>query len=101
MDEQNIYSAIFCLESYVFDKGLLDTETPVVVKDENKIEFLAQNDLELYYALSDKHNMVLIEKVIGLCTEPFCIVPIIHGELGKYRPTPHGAGRYTDITWNL
>lgn len=69
LDEQNIYSAIFCLESYVFDKGLLDTETPVVVKDENKIEFLAQNDLELYYALSDKHNMVLIEKVIGLCTE--------------------------------
>lgn len=69
MDEQNIYCAIFCLESYVFDKGLLDTETPVVVKDGNRIEFLAQNDLELYYALSDKHNMVLIEKVIGLCTE--------------------------------
>jgi len=71
LDEQNIYSAIFCLESYVFDKGLLDTDMPVSITDGNGrvIELLAKNDLELYYALSDKHNMVLVEKVIGLCSE--------------------------------
>ena len=71
LNEQNIYSAIFSLESYVFDKGLLDTDTPVTITDENDnvIEILANNDLELYYALSDKHNVPLIEKVIYLCVE--------------------------------
>lgn len=70
-DEKNIYSAILCLESYVFDKGLLDTDKPVVIKDDNGHvkEVIAKNDLELYYALSDKHNVVLMEKVIGLCTK--------------------------------
>ena len=70
-DEKNIYSAIFCLESYVFDKGLLDTDNPVEIKDDHgKVkEVIAKNDLELYYALSDKHNVVLIEKVIRLCTK--------------------------------
>lgn len=70
-DEKNIYSAIFCLESYVFDKGLLDTDKPVVIKDDNSNvkEVIAKNDLELYYALSDKYNVVLIEKVIKLCTK--------------------------------
>lgn len=38
------------MESYVFDKGLLDAD-----------------DLELYYALSDKHNVELIENVIESC----------------------------------
>lgn len=71
LNEQNIYSAIFSLESYVFDKGLLDTDMPVTITDENDnvIEILANNDLELYYALSDKHNVPLIEKVIYLCVE--------------------------------
>ncbi len=71
LNEQNIYSAIFSLESYVFDKGLLDTDMPVTINDENDnvIEILANNDLELYYALSDKHNVPLIEKVIYLCVE--------------------------------
>lgn len=70
MDKRNIYNAIFCLESYVFDKGMLDTDSPVFTKDENDrvVEFLAKNDLELYYALADKHNIILIEKVINLCT---------------------------------
>ena len=69
LNEQNIYSAIYSLESYVFDKGLLDTEVPIAFPDENgeTREFLAKNDLELYYALSDKHNVVLLEKVILLC----------------------------------
>ena len=45
-DEKNIYSAILCLESYVFDKGLLDTDEPVVIKDDNgKVkEVIAKND---------------------------------------------------------
>jgi len=70
-DEKNIYSAILCLDSYVFDKGLLDTDKPVVIKDDDGRvkEVIAKNDLELYYALSDKHNVVLMEKVIGLCTK--------------------------------
>lgn len=57
------------MESYVFDKGLLDTDEPVVIKDDNgKVkEVIAKNDFELYYALSDKHNVVLMEKVIKLC----------------------------------
>lgn len=29
LDERNIFSAIFSMESYVFDKGLLDTERTV------------------------------------------------------------------------
>lgn len=28
--ERNIFNSIFCMESYVFDKGLLDTENPVL-----------------------------------------------------------------------
>ncbi len=64
LNEQNIFSAIFCLESYVFDKGLLDTDTPIT--EENN-QIIAKNDLELYYALSDKHNVILIEKIIHLC----------------------------------
>lgn len=48
----------------MFDKGLLDTDEPVVIKDDNgKVkEVIAKNDFELYYALSDKHNVVLMEK---------------------------------------
>ena len=34
LDEQNIFSAIFCMESYIFDKGLLDTTTPITCEDE-------------------------------------------------------------------
>lgn len=50
LDGRNIFNSIFCLESYVFDKGLLDSD-----------------DLKLYYALADKHNVELIEHVIGSC----------------------------------
>lgn len=52
LDGRNIFNSIFCMESYVFDKGLLDAE-----------------DLELYYALADKHNVELIETVIMRCQE--------------------------------
>lgn len=52
LDGRNIFNSIFCMESYVFDKGLLDAE-----------------DLGLYYALADKHNVELIETVIAHCQE--------------------------------
>lgn len=69
LDGRNIYSAIFSMESYVFDKGLLDTERPVELygEDGEWKENIADNDLELFYALGDKHNVELIEKVIFCC----------------------------------
>ena len=68
LDERNIFNSIFCMESYVFDKGLLDTSEPVCLHNEGKVEeTIAANDLELYYALADKHNIDLISKVIKCC----------------------------------
>ena len=69
VNEQNIFNSIFCMESYVFDKGLLDTKNPVLLFDENGNygDPIASNDLELYYALADKYNVELIEKVINCC----------------------------------
>lgn len=69
LDERNIFSAIFSLESYVFDKGLLDTEQTVDLHGEGGefIETIANNDLALYYALADKYNLELIERVIACC----------------------------------
>ena len=61
---ENIYNAIYCMESYVFEKGLLDTDEAVKDYDGN---ILAKNDLELYFALNDKFNHALIGKVIELC----------------------------------
>lgn len=63
---QNIYKAIYCLESYIFEKGLLDSTSPVTGKDGILI---ASNDLELYLALGDKYNHVLITKVVDACEE--------------------------------
>lgn len=61
LDERNIFNSIFCMESYVFDKGLLDTSKPVYLQNEDDVkEAIAANDLELYYALADKHNIDLI-----------------------------------------
>lgn len=68
LDHQNIFSAIFCMESYVFEKGLLDVKKPVEYVDKKgRKEIIANNDLELYYALTDKHNVDFIEKVISIC----------------------------------
>lgn len=71
LDERNIFNSIYSMESYVFDKGLLDTEEPVYESDDEGIVTgtIAANDLELYYALADKHNMGLIEKVIACCRQ--------------------------------
>lgn len=71
LDERNIFNSIFCMESYVFDKGLLDTERPVVSFDDDGAASkpIAANDLELYFALADKHNVELIEKVIDFCQQ--------------------------------
>lgn len=65
LNEQNIFNSIFCMESYVFDKGLLDTSEPVYFRGET----FAANDLELYYALTDKYNVELISKVIKCCQQ--------------------------------
>lgn len=69
LDERNIFNSIFCMESYVFDKGLLDTSELVYLLDEDGVEkeIIANNDLELYFALADKHNIELISKVIKCC----------------------------------
>ena len=52
LNEQNIFSAIFSMESYVFDIGLLETEMPVFLINEEGVDgdIIANNDLELYYA---------------------------------------------------
>lgn len=50
LSEQNIFTAIFALESYIFEVGLLEPK-----------------DQELYYALGDKYNRIVIEKTIKLC----------------------------------
>lgn len=50
LDSKNIYNAIYSLESYVFEKGLLSEE-----------------DLDLFNKLSDKYNYTLIENVIEEC----------------------------------
>lgn len=69
LDERNIFSAIFSMESYVFDKGLLDTEHTVDLygEDGELKETIADNDLALYNALADKYDMELIKKVISCC----------------------------------
>ncbi len=69
LDERNIFNSIFCMESYVFDRGLLDTNEPVYLFDSDGVvkDTLSANDLDLYFALADKHNIELIEKVIDCC----------------------------------
>ena len=70
MDERNIYSAIYSMESYVNDKGLLNTEKSVILDKESQTgEVVAISDLELYSALYDKHNVFLIDRVIQNCRQ--------------------------------
>lgn len=66
LSRSNIFSAIYCMESYVFEKGLLNTNENVCSL-EGRI--IANNDLELYYALGDKFNHKLIQDVICLCNK--------------------------------
>lgn len=70
-DGRNIFSAIYSLESYVSEVGLLDSDSPVFNIDNNgKIDkkiIIAENDLCLYIALNDKYNFTLINKVINVC----------------------------------
>ena len=70
-DERNIFNSIFSMESYVFDKGLLDTVEPVLLCDADGVVqgTIASNDLELYFALADKHNVELIASVIACCKQ--------------------------------
>ena len=59
LDERNIFNSIFCMESYVFDRGLLDTNEPVYLFDSDGVvkDTLSANDLDLHFALADKHNI--------------------------------------------
>ena len=66
LDRQNIYNAIYSMESYVFDKGLLDAESNVTLKGEDK-DIIIPNDLVLFHLLHDKYNFELIERVIEAC----------------------------------
>ena len=50
ISDTNIYNAIYCLESYIFEEGLLD-----------------KDDLEKYVCLRDKFDFVNIEQVITKC----------------------------------
>jgi len=50
INKSNIYSAIYCVESYVFEKGLL-----------------SESDIKMLNALSDKFNFSYIEKVMQSC----------------------------------
>ena len=49
LDNQNIFNAIFCMESYIFDKGLLNTDDPINFFDKSGevSDVIAKNDLEL------------------------------------------------------
>lgn len=68
LDERNIFNSIFCLESYVFEKGLLNTSIPVELCDKyGVVKNTMKNDLELYYDLADKYDVELIENVIFSC----------------------------------
>lgn len=50
ISDENIFAAIYSLESYIFERNLLDN-----------------TDLKLYYELKDKYNKVLIDKTINDC----------------------------------
>ena len=52
ISDENIFSAIYSLDSYIFEVNLLNKE-----------------DLNLFYELKDKYNKDLIEKVIAGCKE--------------------------------
>lgn len=52
ISKQNIYNAIYGLDSYIFEKGLL-----------------SENDLELYYRLQDKYDFYTMNNVIKKCKE--------------------------------
>lgn len=50
LSPQNIYNAIYCMESYIFERGLLDEE-----------------DINLYVRLQDKFNFAIIKETINKC----------------------------------
>lgn len=52
LSEENIYNAIYCLESYIFEKGLLH-----------------EDDLKMYVRLGDKYDFEYIKDVITECRQ--------------------------------
>lgn len=57
IDERNIYSAIYSIESYVFEKALL-----------------CDNDIDLYSKLTDKYNFIEIESFIKKCRDKLIVI---------------------------
>lgn len=58
ISDTNIYNAIYSLESYIFEKGLLKN----IEDDDIKL-----SDYELYIRLKNKYDFKLIDSVIGKC----------------------------------
>lgn len=52
LSKENIYNAIYSLDSYIFEKGLLSRE-----------------DLEIFYRLKDKYDLTYIRNIIIKCQE--------------------------------
>lgn len=50
LSDANIFSAIYSMESYIYEKGLLSSD-----------------DIELYYKLTDKFNFTYLSEVIHIC----------------------------------
>lgn len=50
LSDANIFSAIYSIESYIYEKGLLSSD-----------------DIELYYKLTDKFNFTHLSEVIHIC----------------------------------
>lgn len=50
LSDANIFSAIYSMESYIYEKGLLSSD-----------------DIELYYKLTDKFNFTHLSEVIHIC----------------------------------
>lgn len=64
LSEENIYNAIYSIDSYIFEKGLLSRE-----------------DLETFYRLKDKYDLTYIHSVIVKCQERLTMVLSSNDEL--------------------
>ena len=64
ISEQNIYNAIYGLNSYIFEKGLL-----------------SKKDLKLYYKLQDKYDFYTVNLVIKKCKEK--LINILVGKIAQ------------------
>lgn len=64
LSEENIYNAIYSLDSYIFEKGLLSGK-----------------DLEIFYRLKDKYDLTYIHSIIVKCQKRLSMVLSSNDEL--------------------